>query len=1132
MPLAPPETPTGRPSLHCQPSPVPVPPNVQSPHKVLEASAGPTSPQGSHSVSAVLQLLRTNIATHAARLDALIPQETFALSPPRRRPVPQESLAHESPLEARPVPRQIAPEVSESFVSRLRGTIPSPSLETRRASWAVTLGWDLVIVFPNPDFEEKKECRCDDLFELDHQTVESGLHNCLHQCRPDRSTDTRGIVKSTAQQLYHETLVRVGFQEQSMKSKYDSDEVAFLEVFDSLKPLGADGCCPCAPGYKHRRRVTAGKRKDRDRPLFAGAPEVEGALPCAADFLTLVRNTVLAKLSRLGLTVELVISEDSRNVLALVGVAEPVLEGMAAQQRYPMELDVEKIDPESLEPCDRSFRPLSEEFIGVNDHEVVNLLQAVNVSKTAPDEEQSLEHPAAVQSPSLARIPSAIRPGTQDLQASSQLKGVSKRLRLAYLWYLRARLAGGGAAKSAKDANLACLHGEGEKLRCVWEELGLPGPLEVIRHPCDEAPSSVSRPLAWHVSCTVNVLGQKVYTRFPKRDRILLMMNAVEKEMDLFGLASWGYVTDVLPCPQALGMGAPEDITSKDESLGLPVVLFFEFGLHFAKWSIVPAAFGAAARALVAVFPDHTGDVLLAYTLLLNIWLSACLGAWPAKRKRLLLQRGVLPDPPVPVSGRKNALCGGTSVNVLDVGGTSARAPARRLFRGVLKYSAVTGGHEPAPYSQCLQRTRRLLSLLVCLVLAAAAFGLAAVICNLVPLFIPTLEASDIEYNFADNMVGLACAGQIVVLNPVFRRLSLVLTKFENHRSHSGYASAFVLKTLGLQLVNSYSAMFYLAYVEGPTLGYSPIYDGTTPLCEDRPGWAWWSTWGGTCLMTRLNRQLEGLLVGLLVKAVFVDVLFPLLAAWTMLFGHHKHASPSQTKSSSDCDKEAKEGRALLDLGLIRAIRNAMCSPRWADDPELTRSAAHCRFESFVIAFGFVALFLPACPAAGILACLLLACEVWSARCLLRQLLRVPLPWEAGLICEAERVAIVGMRALALVAPAMGASLLVWPAQLAGRGLVLLVLTSDWSGSDVVPWAVYCLVLLVAAFLSRTVTSWPRLHTRSLEARVLRVIEKAYSCRPPREKFPRPRRGLNTVSLIPQPAASWVHLCEEVRGGQ
>lgn len=68
--------------------------------------------------------------------------------------------------------------------------------------------------------------------------------------------------------------------------------------------------------------------------------------------------------------------------------------------------------------------------------------------------------------------------------------------------------------------------------------------------------------------------------------------------------------------------------------------------------------------------------------------------------------------------------------------------------------------------------------------------------------------------DFGNILVPILNAVQVQVLNEQYKSLALYLNKNENHRTDTEYEDALILKLFAFQFVNSYAALFYIAFIK------------------------------------------------------------------------------------------------------------------------------------------------------------------------------------------------------------------------------------------------------------------------------------------------------------------------------
>jgi len=124
-----------------------------------------------------------------------------------------------------------------------------------------------------------------------------------------------------------------------------------------------------------------------------------------------------------------------------------------------------------------------------------------------------------------------------------------------------------------------------------------------------------------------------------------------------------------------------------------------------------------------------------------------------------------------------------------------------------VELSVEEGGK--APITTYFSPYRRLLRTLL---------GVPFILIVIVFVIVATLAIIIIRILLQKNSESLAVVASIInaiiiiFLNYVYKRIAVVLTDWENHRTDSDYEDALIVKTFAFQFVNSYVSLFYIAY--------------------------------------------------------------------------------------------------------------------------------------------------------------------------------------------------------------------------------------------------------------------------------------------------------------------------------
>jgi len=740
----------------------------------------------------------------------------------------------------------------------------------RAQLWEKTLQWDLAIVLHNPAF-------------------------WTHGTEGRRKAKDRGLSWKEASALFRSAMCGRG---SSLL-----DEGAFRDAFERLPVVKPSCWCPCSDVRRAlaSERLAAKPELSEEEMTESPLAHPEDVADGCQDFLTLLRTILAAKLVHLGFTVSCVYSADHKHIYLLVAGCESTLQTHATKLRHPTPVDLEKADPEAFEPCDRSLRPLADAFRAKRDRAVTALLEALEAHEEAVGAEDPAQRVFRAESLSSKML------GRGLLESSAQVGGVS-HLKEAFVHYLNVRLKGRGAVRATEEANSA--YGLRDRMRCFWEHLGMPKPIDVLRMPYS------LQQVPWRRSEDCNLTGKEVITTFSRTDRAHIMLGAADREFSLLKLISAGYVADVIALHEAQSDSGQQPEEGHIYSL---------FAAHLVRWSVGSLTVGAALQAFCALaqgsqWQSLVSHAFVAYSAFLIFWATLCLGCWDNKQDHHLHCRGEVRS--------------------------ERRSSAASLA---------------VPH-----RARRAASWIGTVLLALATFLPVYFVHGLDEhLFFGPASGAEV-YNYSYNLVAVVDAVRIFVLNYLLRRAALGLTKLQSHSDEAEFVDAYIAKAATMQLVNSYGGLLYSACVQAGLSGAA-----ASDNCTEEP--TWWNSWGATCTMTRLNRQLGTVLLIFMLKIAILDVLSPLLAKCgaKLREGRSQSQVPPHAAAKASPLSACAGAPAVVD----RALAKPVCGLPLG--PEGGRSAPP-DYSELVVLFGFVCLFgLCFAPAAlpVLASCALLRCS-------------------------------------------------------------------------------------------------------------------------------------------------------------
>ena len=299
-------------------------------------------------------------------------------------------------------------------------------------------------------------------------------------------------------------------------------------------------------------------------------------------------------------------------------------------------------------------------------------------------------------------------------------------------------------------------------------------------------------------------------------DRLKLMNNIFMNRIcdggcdtDFNKLTKLGYIEGYTPLHDLVELRILEDkwlrfvqfpwnqnVNDAKDYYGEKIGLYFGWLGHYTTWLIYISFIGFIAWVVVAANDNNPNTSFMPYfSVFVAIWSTLYLESWKRKENYY-------------------AMIWGTEGYELD-------EQVRPEFKGFQIPSPVNGAtYEYFPVLEyILRQLKSSIVITICILVVIGAVG-SIFLLRIVLTASKSLNSSGIQ--LGGIIASLLNAIQISIMNELYGRVAIYLNNYENHRTDTDYEDSLISKTFIFQFVNSFSALFYIAFIKMTILDEDP----------------------------------------------------------------------------------------------------------------------------------------------------------------------------------------------------------------------------------------------------------------------------------------------------------------------
>ncbi|XP_070685237.1 anoctamin-7 [Pempheris klunzingeri] len=267
----------------------------------------------------------------------------------------------------------------------------------------------------------------------------------------------------------------------------------------------------------------------------------------------------------------------------------------------------------------------------------------------------------------------------------------------------------------------------------------------------------------------------------------------------------------------------------------------------------------------------------------------------------------------------------------------------------------VTGAEEPYfPENKRLNRTLTGCMVIIIMVTVVVIFLIAIILYRCILRIIIYKSGNKFVSFSAGRIASLSGSVLnllvILMLSRIYTSLAHILTRWEMHRTQTKYEDMFILKVFIFQFVNFYSSPVYIAFFKGRFVGYPGHYKMLFGVRNEDCG-------AGGCLI-ELAQELLVIMVGKQLINNVQEFVLPKLRSWWQKRKIRPRPKEGEEEEEGGGEEEEKEEE-----------EEEVGTAPWQEDYQLlVCEGLFSEYLEMVIQFGFITIFVAACPLAPLFA--------------------------------------------------------------------------------------------------------------------------------------------------------------------